>query len=393
MTINPKGGANVNRAADIVIIGGGISGVAIGYNLMKHGAKNVVILERDYLAAGATGRCGAGIRQQWGTELNCLMTKFSCEFFETAVDELGSAFDVEFHQGGYMMIISTEKELEQTRKNVALQNSLGIESKILNLDESREIVPMLNTDGILATAFHHRDGHLNPFRTTQAYADAFVRLGGVIHKDTNVTGIKVEGDRIVGVETDKGNIATNTVVNAAGGYTQQVAQMAGVELPLYSERHNILVTEPVERVLQPMLMSFSLNFYCQQVPHGSFIMGRTDPDQPRDLRTTADSNFPIAMSKTIIKIMPQLAKLRMLRQWAGLYNMSPDHHPIYAQTSEVAGFYVAAGYSGRGFMLAPATGQAMAELILGLTPTLPWQRLGLDRFSGGGEMLHEPNVV
>ena len=382
----------MNKTADIVIIGGGISGVSIGYFLMKHGAKNVIILERHYLAAGATGRCGAGIRQQWGTELNCLMTKFSCEFFETAMAQLNTPHDIEFHQGGYMMVITTENELERAKKNVALQNSLGIGTELLDLAQTKELVPLINTEGILATAFHHRDGHLNPFLTTQAFADAFVALGGIIYKDTNVTGINVQNGRVTGVETNKGHIATNTVVNAAGGYAQQVAALAGVDLPLYSERHNILVTEPVERILNPMIMSFSLNLYCQQVPHGSFIMGRTCKDQPRDLRTSADSDFPVAMSKTITKLMPKLAKLRMLRQWAGLYNMSPDHHPIYDQTPEVAGLYVAAGYSGHGFMLAPATGQSMTELILGLTPTLPWKRLGFARFEEGN-LLVEPSVV
>ena len=382
----------LNKTADIVIIGGGISGVSIGYFLLKHGAKNVVILERNYLASGATGRCGAGIRQQWGAELNCIMTKFSCEFFEQAVSELQVPYDVEFHQGGYMMVITTEKELEQSKKNVALQNSLGIESRLLDLGEAKELAPLLDTSNMLAAAFHHRDGHLNPFNTTQAFADAFVRLGGVIHKNTIVTGISVENGRVTGVETNRGNISTEVVVNAAGGYSQGIAALAGVELPLYSERHNILVTEPVERVLNPMIMSFSMNLYCQQTPHGSFIMGRTCPEQPRDLRTTADSDFPIAMAKSITKIMPRLAKLRMLRQWAGLYNMSPDHHPIYGQAPNLKGFYVAAGYSGHGFMLGPATGQSMAELILGLTSTLPWRRLGFERFEKG-DLIHEPSVV
>jgi len=380
------------KTADIVIIGGGISGASIGYFLLKHGAKNVVILERSYLAAGATGRCGAGIRQQWGSPLNCVMSKFSCEFFETAADELGSMHDIEFHQGGYMMLVTTDKELAQTKENIALQNSLGIDSKLLSPKEAKAIAPPLNTDGLLAAAFHGKDGHLNPFHTTRAFADAFTRLGGKIYTDTAVTGISVENGRVIGVSTNHGSISTNIVVNAAGGYVQTIADMVGVRLPLYSQRHNILVTEPVERVLEPMLMSFSLNFYCQQTPHGSFIMGRTCPDQPRDLRITADSRFPVAMAKTITSVLPQLAGLRMLRQWAGLYNMSPDKHPIYDQVPGVAGFYLAAGYSGHGFMMSPATGLSMAELVLGLSPTLPWDRLGFARFSEGGLIL-EPSVV
>ncbi|MCL1998911.1 MAG: FAD-binding oxidoreductase [Turicibacter sp.] len=381
----------MKNAADIVIIGGGISGVAIGYFLLKYGAKNVVILERDFLGAGATGKCGAGIRQQWGASINCIMTKFSCEFFENAAEELGCG-DVDFHQGGYMLLISTEKELEQTKKNIVLQNSLGIESVLLSPQEAGEMVPLLDTSKILAATFHRKDGFLSPFKTTQAFAKAFERLGGTIYKATNVTGIDVTNGRVTAVKTDKGTISTNIVMNAAGGYAQQIAKMVDAKLPLYSERHNILVTEQLERTLSPMLMSFSLNLYMQQAPSGGFIMGRTCANQPRDLRVTADSNFPVEMARTVTNLLPKLGQLRMLRQWAGLYNMSPDKSPVYDEVPETKGFYVAAGYSGHGFMLAPATGQAMAEIILGLSPTLPWDKLGLSRFSSGN-LIVEPSVV
>jgi len=378
------------KTADIVIIGGGISGVAIGYHLVKHGAKNVVLLERDYLAAGATGRCGAGIRQQWGSALNCKMAQFSCDFYENANEELGYPGSIEFYQGGYMLLVTTQKELDQTIKNITLQNSLGINSKLLSIDDAKSIVPFLNTDMLLAATFHQKDGHLNPFNTVQAFADAFVRLGGVILTNTNVTSIAVENERICGVDTNQGHISTETMVSAGGGYTQEIAALAGLELPLYSERHNILVTEAIEPILSTMVMSMSLNFYCQQVPHGSFLMGRSCENQPLDLRITADSHFPEAMAKTITKIMPPLANLRVLRQWAGLYNISPDKHPIYDRV--IDGYYVAAGFSGHGFMMAPATGQCIAEIILGLEPTLPWKQLGLGRFNNN-ELLEEPLVV
>lgn len=382
----------MRKTADYVIIGGGISGAAIGYNLLKNGAKNVVLVEKGFLASGATGRCGAGIRQQWGTELNCIMSKYSCEFFENAVEELGYDGDIEFHQGGYMMLISTEQEREMMQKNVALQNRLGIASQMLDLQQAKEIIPFLNTDPLLAVTFYEKDGHLNPFHTTQAFADAFRRLGGETELYTRVTGIRTENGRVTAVETDKGLIATGCVINAAGGWSGKVAEMAGVSLPVYSERHNILVTEPVEQSLGPMIMSFSLNLYCQQVPHGSFIMGRTDQGQPQDLRITSDSQFPDHMTTTVTGLLPPLRRVRMLRQWAGLYNMSPDKQAIYSKAGEVDGFYSACGFSGHGFMMAPATGRVMAELVLGLSPTLPWQRLDTARFAKGALIL-EPAVV
>ncbi len=380
------------KTADVVIIGGGISGVAIAYNLLKKGVKNVVVLEKDYLASGATGRCGAGIRQQWGTEMNCRLTKYSCEFFENAKEELQYDGDIEFKQGGYLILSSTQKEHEQFKKNVALQNSLGINSKLLTLDEAKEIVPFLNTEGLISATFHQKDGHLNPFHATQAYADAAKRLGAQIYTFTEVTDILVEGGKIRGVRTNKGDISTNIVVNAAGGYSQLIGNMVGVALPVFSERHQILVTETVAPILDPMVMSFSLNLYCQQVPHGGFVMGRGDEGEPRDLRITSGWHFLEEMTKTITRVLPPLKDVRFLRQWAGLYNMTQDRQPIYGPIDEVEGFYLAIGYSGHGFMLAPATGLIIAESILGEAASLPATELHLNRFKSGNLIL-EPSVV
>lgn len=380
------------KTADVVIIGGGISGVAIAYNLLKKGVKNVVVIEKNYLASAATGRCGAGIRQQWGTEMNCKLTKYSCEFFENMQEELQYDGDIEFKQGGYLILSSTQKEHEQFKKNVALQNSIGINSKLLTLDEAKEIVPFLNTEGLISATFHQKDGHLNPFHATQAYADAAKRLGAHIYTFTEVTDVLVEAGKIKGVRTTKGDISTNVVVNAAGGYAQLLGNMVGLELPVFSERHQILVTEAVEPILDPMVMSFSLNLYCQQVPHGGFIMGRGDEGEPRDLRITSGWHFLEEMTKTITRVLPPLKDVRFLRQWAGLYNITQDRQPIYGPVDEVEGFYLAIGYSGHGFMLAPATGLIIAEAILGEEPSLPTKELHLNRFKSGNLIL-EPSVV
>lgn len=380
------------KTAEVVIIGGGISGLSIAYNLAKKGVKDVVVLEKSYLASGSTGRCGAGIRQQWGTEMNCRLAKLSCDFFENAKEELEYDGDIEFKQGGYLILSSTEREHEQFKKNVALQNSLGIPSKLLTLDEAKEIVPFLNTDGLVSATYCKKDGHLNPFYTTEAYAKAAERLGVKIYKFTEVIDIIVENGKIKGVKTTKGDISTNIVVNAAGGYSQVIADMAGVDIPVYSERHQILVTEPIEPILGPMVMSFSLNLYCQQVPHGGIIMGRGDENEPRDFRVTSGWHFLDEMTKTITKILPPLKNVRIIRQWAGLYNITPDRQPILGPVDEVEGFYLAVGFSGHGFMFGPATGILMAEKILGEETTLPIDMLHLNRFEKG-ELIFEPSVV
>lgn len=380
------------KTADVVIIGGGISGCSIAYNLAKKGVKNIVLLEKNYIASGATGRCGAGVRQQWGTEMNCLLAMESINFFKKANEELEYDGDIEFKQGGYLIVSSTEKEDAQFKKNVELQKSLGIPVEYLTPKEAAEIVPYLNTEIIKSATFCQKDGHLNPFLTTDAYAKAAKRLGVNIYTFTEVIGIKAKNGKIEGVITNKGEILTNIVVNASGGYSKKIADMVNIDIPVYSERHQILVTEPVEPMQEPMVMSFSLNIYCQQTPHGSFIMGRGDKDEPKDLRITSSWQFLDEMAKTTTKLLPPIGELRVIRQWAGLYNMTPDKHPIYGPVKNLEGFYLAIGFSGHGFMLGPMTGLLVSQQILGEKTTIDISKLNLDRFEKG-ELVFEPSVV
>jgi len=378
--------------AQVVIIGGGISGCSIAYNLAKKGMKDIVVIEKKYLTSGATGRCGAGVRQQWGTEMNCKLAKASIDFFERANEELDYDGDVEFKQGGYLLLASTEKEVEQFKRNVKLQNSLGIPSKVISPKEAKEIVPYLNTDNVKLATFCQSDGHLNPFTTTDAYYKAAKRLGVRFLTYTTVLGIEVEKGKIKSVLTDKGKISTEIVVNAAGGNSKEISDMANIDVPVYSERHQILVTEPVEQIQGPMVMSFSLNIYCQQTPHGAFIMGRGDDNEPRDLRITSSWEFLDEMAKTVTKLLPPIGKLRVIRQWSGLYNITPDRQPILGSVEGVKGLYLAIGFSGHGFMFAPMTGLLIAEKILNEELTIDINPLSIDRFAKN-QLVFEPSVV
>lgn len=378
--------------AEVVIIGGGVIGCATAYYLAKLGVKDVVVIERDYLASGSTGRCGAGVRQQWGLKMNVLLAKESIKAFENLNEELDTGLDIEFKQKGYLMLAYTDKMVEQYKKNVALQKSLDIPVELISPDEARGIVPYLNTDGLLAATFCPTDGHINPFITTNSYAEAARRLGVRIMTFTEVTGIEVNRDKVVAVETTRGKIHTEKVLNASGGYSREVAALAGVELPTYPERHQILVTEAVAPIQDPMVISLQHGFYTQQTPHGSFIMGFGDPHERREHITTSTWNFMEEMAAKILPVLPALAQLRVVRQWAGLYNMSPDAQPILGEVPTVKGFYNAVGFSGHGFMLAPVTGKLMAELISGQQPHLDIAPLSLERFAKG-ELLREPSVV
>jgi sarcosine oxidase subunit beta len=381
----------MKKTADIVIIGGGISGLSTAYNLASRGMKDIVLLEKKFLMSGSTGRCGAGVRMQWGTEMNCVLAKSTCEIFENINEMLDFEGDVEFQQGGYLLMAITEKEVEQFRLNIELQHKMNIPSVMLTPEEALNIVPELNTDGILACTFCHKDGHANPFKTMQAYAEAAKRLGVEIYTYTEAIGIDVEEGKIRGVNTNRGYISTDKIVLAAGAWSRDVGRLAGVEVPVRPERHQILVTEPVNPILEPMIMSFAGNIYLQQEPGGEFIMG-FGPAEHETFSITSTWDFVETMCQKAVSYLPYLKDIRVIRQWAGLYEMSPDAQPILGKAEEVDGLYLATGFSGHGFMFGPITGQLMAEYILGIPTTIPIDKLDVGRFKRG-ELIFEPSVV
>lgn len=380
---------NFPQKADVVIIGAGIVGVAIAYYLAKSGRKNIVLLEKNSVCSGSTGRCGAGIRAQWGLELNCRMALASLDIFEQLEDELG--MDIGLNQGGYLLVAYKDSEWNQFKKNVELQYHLGIETKIIGLSEAREICPGLDGEDAIGFTYHARDGHADPFLTTFAYLEN-AKAGGVkFFKDTKVTGFKVEGEAIKGVETDKGVIECGQVINCAGAWAQDIARLAGIELPNWAERHEILITEPIDPgVCPPMLMSFSGNYYIQQRPHGSIIAGESPAHEPT-LGYASTERSLNSIAKAITKMLPCAKGIRVVRQWSGYYDMTPDAAPILGET-DVKNFYHAAGFSGHGFMLAPVAGKIMTSLLNGETPDIDPTIMDYRRFARG-DLIIEPNVV
>ena len=381
----------LKRTADVVVIGAGIQGCSIAYNIAKSGLRNVVVLEKDTICSGSTGRCGAGIRAQWGTEMNCRFGLAAIEKFERLQEELG--MDCGLHQGGYLVVAYRDSEFERLKESMRLQNSLGINTRVVSYAEAREICPGLSAEDAVGFTFHDRDGHADPFLTTFAYMEAARRLGVKFLRFTEVKAIKAVAGRVKGVKTNRGDFDAPVVVNAAGGYAQQVARMAGVEIPNFSERHEILITEPVEPgVCPPMLISFSGNFYIQQRPNGSMIGGCSPEGHPQDYGLGTSWNFLESMSRTFVKLLPRTRGIRVARQWSGLYNMTPDCQPILCESDDVKGFFLSCGYSGHGFMFGPISGELLAQQILGQKPTIPIGMLHYKRFERG-ELLVEPAVV
>jgi len=344
-------------------------GSAIAYYLAKEGLANCVLLEAQYLASGATGRCGGGIRQQWSTEANTRLAIESVRTFATLEDELDA--DIEFAQGGYLVLAYTDDDVEQFRENVALQRRLGLNVEVLApADINERVVPQLNTEGLKLATYCPSDGSANPFLTTQAYADAARRLGVTIELFTPVRRIVVEHGKVTGVETDRGRIEAPIVVNAAGSHSVLLARTAGVELPITPYRREILVTEPLEHFLDPMIISFSFGIYFRQTEHGAIIGGYGDPEEPPGFNETSSLKFLITMSRKLAHLMPVLKSVKVIRQWAGLYDITPDAQPILGPVDEVEGFYQANGFSGHGFMIAPKVAMLLAQAITGQEPDL-----------------------
>lgn len=367
--------------ADCVIIGGGVVGSAIAYYLARMGMRDLVILEAEYLASGATGRCGGGIRQQWSTEPNVELAIESVRLWRTLEDELDA--DIEFLQGGYLVLAYTDEDVSQFEKNVELQRRLGLNVESLTPREINErVVPELNTAGVRMATWCPDDASANPFLTTQAYANAASRMGVEVELFTPVRRVLVESGRVVGVETDRGTISTPLVVNAAGSHSVLIARTAGVELPISPCRREILVTEPLERFFHPMIISFSFGIYFRQVKHGSVIGGFGDPDEPVGFNEASSLDFLVTMSRKLAHLMPVLASVKVVRQWAGLYDLTPDAQPILGPVDEVEGFFQASGFSGHGFMIAPKVAELVAQAVAGREPDLDIDRLNARRFRG-----------
>lgn len=368
-----------NRA-DVVIVGAGVNGTGIAYHLAKRGFTDVVVLEKSYLGYGASGRNGGGVRQQFSAEENIKLAIESRKMFEKLPDELDT--DVKFKQGGYLVLAFTEEEIEQFKKNVSLQNRLGLDSQFISTEEAKEIVPELDVSKVKAATFCDTDGTIYPFPVVNGYARAAREMGVEIKEHTEVTDIKKEGREIKEVVTDKGTIKTDTVVNASGGWSSMIADMLDVNLPNKPFRHEIMVTEPFKHFLDPMVISFHHGIYFSQTDHGNVVGGIGNPDEKPGLNTRASFWFLREMSKTLVDFIPNFSGVNMIRQWAGFYDTTPDAQPILGEVPSVDRFFQVNGFSGHGFMVSPMVSKITAEMILGETPSMDVDRLSIERFEG-----------
>jgi len=386
----------MKKSYEAIIIGGGIAGCAAAFELAKRGMTNVLLVEKSYLTSGATGRCGAGIRQQWGSKLNATLAAESVSVFEHLEEYTGYDKSCGLSQHGYLMLACNEKEWAQFQKNLAVQHELGVCSRAVSVpDGVREIVPFIHTEGLVGATFCPKDGYADPFHCTYAYADGAKRLGVTMMTYTAVTQLLAEKGKIKGVRTNKGDFCAPTVLNAANVWAPALAAQVGDNIPVIPERHQAAVTEPVAPLCpsgpMPMVMSFSRHFFVQQTTHGSVIMGVSDGETDTFNISSSWQNLEETCS-TICYTLPALRKLRVVRQWVGLNDASPDRAPVIEISQNAEGLITECGFSGHGFLIGPRTAILVANAITGQPDGIDIKMFSSARYQTGN-ILVEPSVI
>jgi sarcosine oxidase subunit beta len=378
-TIQPTKGAPKARC-EIAIIGGGVMGLGIAYQLARRKLSDVVVIERGYLAQGASGRNGGGIRMQWSTEQTIRLMQESIEQCQKFAQEIG--VNVWFRQGGYLFLAKSERERADMERNVALQNRCGVPTRMLTASEAKALVPELDISKVACACYNAKDGVVFPWPFLWGYAQQAMRRGVELHLNTAVTGIEREREGFV-VHTSKGDLRARRVINAAGAWSPEIARMLGVELPNRPHRHEILSTEPLKPFLTPMVSVLSSGLYFSQSMRGEIVTGITVEDSAEGIQLGSRLKFLTTLAREIVSMVPRFAELKVLRQWAGPYDVTPDGHAILGEPSGVPGFFLACGFVGHGFMMAPIISKLYAEWLTGGPKHEVFERCRLSRFAEG----------
>lgn len=345
-----------------VIIGGGIIGLSIAYYLTEFGYKDFVVLEQSLIGSGSSGRCGSGIRAQFADETNIEVMKASTKLWEELSVKLG--FD--FIQSGYLYLIYNQEELKQFEKMKKIQNSLGLPTRMISPDEINKINEYIDTSRVVAGSYNPEDGKTDPFDAIFSLMNYLNKSRVHILQHTKVTNIEISSNGVKKLGTNQGEIRTERLINATGGWAPKIGEIMGTDMPIKSYKHQAIITEPLkEGMIEPVVISLTHDdAYLTQTKDGGIIGGVGTPDrEPPTYDTSETIDFQERVSKAFTQIMPSLRFVRILRSWGGYYAMTPDGNPMLGEY-EIEGNYIAAGFSGHGFMMAPIVGRSMAELIV-----------------------------
>lgn len=370
-------------SASVVIVGGGVIGASVAFHLAEAGVTDVVLLERDELGSGSTCKAAGGVRAQFSDELNVALGARSLAAFSRFAERPGQEIDL--HRVGYLFLLSTPEDVLAFERDVALQNELGVRSRMVDVDEARRLSPLIVTEGLLAAAFSPDDGHCTPESVVLGYAVGARRLGATLRTHATVLGMETRGDRVTAVVTDQGTIAADTVICAAGAWSAAVGEMAGVELPVSPVRRQVMFTEPMPELppVVPFTIDFASSFYFHREGRG-LLLGMSDPEQEPGFHLDYSDSWLPRVGGAIAARAPRLLDVGLSSGWAGLYEVTPDHNALIGRAVEPSNFLYATGFSGHGFLQAPAVGEVVRDLYLGREPFVDVAPLGVDRFAGAG---------
>jgi sarcosine oxidase subunit beta len=374
----------------VVVVGGGVMGLSAAYHLARAGVADVVVLERHTLGSGSTCKAAGGVRAQFSDPVNIELGQRSLRAYERFADELGQEIDLQ--RSGYLFLLDDPDHVTAFEANVALQNSMGVPSRMISAAEAKRLSPMVEVDGVLAAAWSPEDGHCTPESVVLGYAGGARRAGVRIVTRCAVTGIEVVGGQVRGVLTEAGSIATDTVVCAAGAWSREVGEMVGVDLPVVPLRRQILTTEPMPGLdpATPFTIDFATSLYFHLEGPG-LLLGMSDPDEAPGFELGRTDAWLPRLGDAIARRVPGLAEVGIASGWAGLYEMTPDHNALVGEADGVSRFLYATGFSGHGFLMGPAIGEVLRDLVLGRIPVVDVSGLSVDRFGSG--VRPELNIV
>ncbi|MDQ3693503.1 MAG: FAD-binding oxidoreductase [Chloroflexota bacterium] len=373
----------MKSTAEIVIIGAGIMGCAIAHALAERGQTDVVVLEQDQIGRGATADAAGGIRQQFSTETNIRLATYSVRVWETYQERFG--IDIGLRQQGYLFLLNDAAEEPVFRRNLELQQRLGVPVQWVAPAEIAAINPTVVLDDVVGGTFCPEDGWCDTYGATVGFAQAARRLGVGIEEEAPVTGIRVEHGRVRAVETPRGTIATPLVIVCAGPHSRRVGALAGAELPVDPFRRMSFITEPFAAApaTLPMTIEFSSGLYFHPESRG-FLFGMGDRTEASSFTKTIDEAWMLTTVEALVSRAPVFAEANVMRGWAGFYEITPDDNPLLGHVDGPDGLAVAAGFSGHGFMQGPAIGACLAELILdGAATTVDITPFRPSRFADG----------